>query len=87
MKNPDTVLREYVSRVSEEELRFLNSRFAQRLQGDVAEIMDVFSRSNELDRLLKDQSNSEDFNDLIDALEDQVKKESEKRSDRKRQAR
>ncbi len=52
MKKPDTLVREFVRRISDEDLRFLNTRFRQLLEGDRAQIANILSQDKEIDKWL-----------------------------------
>ena len=65
-------LREYVRRLSDDDFRFLCSRFSQMLCGDRAEILEFVSRNKEIDRWLSSASGSKELFDLVDQLGDAV---------------
>ena len=46
-KKPDSLLREYASNLSDDNLNYLNSRLTQRLQGDIVDALDVFHKTND----------------------------------------
>jgi hypothetical protein len=82
MKRLDNVLREYASRISDEDLKFLNTCLGQRLQGDLSEALNFMSRSPDMDRLLREQASSQMFYDVIEKITEQVDNEVYKRSSR-----
>ena len=75
MKKPDLYLKEYCSRLSEENLKFLAGRLSQRLAGDVAEMLDFCSTVRELDRWLASAQTSDELFDMIDLIAFHVEKE------------
>ena len=79
MKKPDSYLREYCQRLSEENLKFLYGRLDQRLSGDVAEALDFLGSVREIDRWLQSAQTSNELFDMIDLVHAAVAKESERR--------
>jgi len=75
----DSVLREYVCKLSDEDLDYVAGRLGQKLFGDVADALTFCSQCPEVDRVLKDQSSSEDFYNTLDTLEFIVDKEVSRR--------
>ncbi len=79
MKKPETVLREYTKRLSDEDLRNMNSLLTQRLSGDTARALDYLSRIPDMDRLLRDQKSSGKLFDVLEKIQTSVVEEMEKR--------
>ena len=75
MKNSDTLLKEYVRRLTDEDVRFLFSRFSQMLFGDRAEIVDFLSQTRDIDRHLQSATSSYELFNMVDAIGDLAKKE------------
>ncbi len=82
MKKVDSLLREYVSKTSDDNLKFLNSRLSQRLQGDLPEALDFLSTTPEVDRWLGSSKNAWELYDNLDVLGYSVEKECERREQR-----
>jgi hypothetical protein len=80
MKRPEVLLKEYVGKLSEDNLVFLYSRFEQRLQGDLAECLDFISRTTEVDKMLNTAKSSDEFYEFIDLVAEYVHKEFKKRN-------
>lgn len=84
MKINDNIVKEYVRRLNEDELRFLQGRFTTMLCGDKGDIVDRASQNKEMDRLFAMAVNADELYDIIDLLGEVVKKESSRRfGDRK----
>lgn len=75
MKNYDSLLKEYCSRLNDNDLYYLESRFSQFLCGDRADISNFLSQSKDVDRVLASAENSNEFFDIVDRIGDFVKKE------------
>jgi hypothetical protein len=80
MKKPEVCLKEYCQKLSDENLKWLYHRLSQRLGGDVSEATESLSSSKEIDRWLSTAESSDDFYDMLDAIERAASKECEKRS-------
>lgn len=83
MKRPDIYLKEYCQRLSDENLKFLHSRFSQNLSGDAEEILGFLSNVREIDKWLITAETHDDFYDMIDLVQYAVTKEHERRSNSK----
>ena len=68
MKKIETLLKEYVSKLSEDNLKFLAGRFTQRLPGDLAEAIDFLSETAEMDRFLSSAKGAWEFYDMLDQV-------------------
>jgi len=75
MKKPETLLKEYAQRLSDENLKFVNGRLTQRLAGDLPEVLDFFSKSNDVDRWLSSAKSCWDLYDMLDTAHKFVDKE------------
>jgi tripartite-type tricarboxylate transporter receptor subunit TctC len=74
-------LREYVSRLSDENLLFLHSRFTQRLVGDLPEALEFISKTPEMDRWFSSAGSSEEFYVMVDELNEYIEREKKKRDE------
>ena len=74
-----SVLVEFVSSSSDEELRFLNSRLTERLQGDIAEVLDFLSNNKTVDSILAAAKSADEVYSICDTLTECVQKEYKKR--------
>jgi hypothetical protein len=75
MKKTDTLLKEYTTKLSDDNLKFLNSRLSQRLGGDVPEVLDFVSQSGEMDRWFHSAKGSWELYDMVDSLYKHVEQE------------
>jgi hypothetical protein len=84
MKNIENVLREYVRRLPEEDVRHLGSLFSQSLGGDKAELADLLSKERSIDNWLTSADGSKEWFDMVALVGEFVKKEVARRhGDRK----
>lgn len=74
-----SVLVEFVSSSSDEELRFLNSRLTERLQGDIAEVLDFLSNHKTVDSILAAAKSADEVYSICDTITECVQKEYKKR--------
>lgn len=79
MKKSDLVLKEYVSRLSDENINFLQTRFEQNRAGDLADCLDFMSRNQDMDRLLCSALSVDEFYSVVDQIVEYVRKETMKR--------
>ena len=79
MKKFETVLKECVTKVSDENLEFLHVRFDQRMAGDLAECLDLLSKISDIDKWLSGAQSCNQFFEMVDQIADQVEKEHNKR--------
>ncbi len=81
--NQDAVLIEFVKNSSDEEISFLSSKLVERLQDDLADVLDYVGRNgskhHNIDNLFRSASNCWEIYDLCDALQKVVCSEFEKR--------
>lgn len=78
-KNDNSLLKEYVKKLSMDDLNFLISRLSQRLSGDMSEAAEFMQRDKELDRWLSLSTNSQEWYDKIDKLQEFIKLEIDRR--------
>ena len=77
MKN---VLKEYVKKLSDDGLKFINLRLSQRVGGDVAEAVEFLQQHPEMDRWLASAGSASDFFDMVDLVDATVQQEVRRRS-------
>ena len=80
MRQSDTILTEYVKRLSDEDLSWLRIRFKQDVCGDKADISCFLSRDREVDRWLYSATGADEFFDMLDLTANHVQQEYNKRS-------
>jgi hypothetical protein len=73
------IVKEYVSVLSDEELKFLHMRLDQKFTGDQAEALQIVQRHEGVDNWLKAAKNHEEFYFLLDLLFHQMDHESKRR--------
>lgn len=79
MKKIENVLKEYVRKLSDEDLRYLSIRFTHSLSGDKAELAEFLSRERSVDNWLSAASSCTEWFDMLDMVGDYVKKENIRR--------
>lgn len=79
MRNVESMLKEYVRQCTDDELKWLYSRYSQMLFGDRADIIDFLSRTKEVDRWLQTSLCSFDLFNMVDEVGELVEKEYNKR--------
>lgn len=80
----ENIVREYVRRLSDEDLKNISSRLTQNLSGDKAEVADMLSRSSDVDKWLKSANSSDEFFDMMDEIEREVNFEFQKRNEKEK---
>ena len=81
MKKPNTILREYVSRLSDSEMHDIGQRLSQRLCGDYAEVATTLQRDREIDYWLKSATSASEWFVMIDRIADAINKEQKRREE------
>ncbi len=79
MKKFDTVLKEYVSRLSLDNLKYLAVRLEDRIGADLAEALDTMSSCHDLDRWLSSAKSYTEFYDMVDSVHEYINRELGKR--------
>lgn len=73
------VVREFARRINDDDLKWLNARFSQRLGGDIASALEVVERHPDLNRALGAAANSNDLYDMVDQADQAIQKEYNRR--------
>ena len=79
MKKLDTVLKEYVNRLSVDNLKFLVTRLDCRIGSDLAEALELMSSCHDLDIWLSSAKSATEFYDIVDTIQEYVNKEFDKK--------
>jgi hypothetical protein len=79
MKNPDNFIKEYVSNLNEEDIKFLYSRLSERFLGDTSEAINFLDKNNDFSKWFYSAKSSNDLYDMIDKVFKFVEKEHNKR--------
>lgn len=69
------VVREFVRKLSEEDLRYLNTRFRRGISDDKAEAANFLSEDDEIDSYLRSATSGDDFCNLLNTIADSVRQE------------
>jgi hypothetical protein len=78
-KDAKSVIVEYVSSLSNDQLQFLTSRLVEKLGGDLAEALDEMAKDKKIDDILSDAGSSENLYNVLDSIRDVCLKEFKKR--------
>lgn len=73
------VLSECVTKLSDEDVKFLHPRLAQRLSGDIAGVLLRVENIADIDQVFASAENADQLYDAIDTLAKEVEKEFRKR--------
>ena len=79
MKKVDTSIRDYVSKLSFDNLKYLAERFNNRIGSDLSECTDFISKNSEMYRLLSAAKNGEEFFAVLDAVAAAIEREFSRR--------
>jgi hypothetical protein len=79
MKKVDTLVKDYVSKLSFDNLRYLAERFHNRIGSDLSECTDFVSKSSDIDRLLAAAKNGEEFFTVLDMVAFAIEREFSRR--------
>ena len=79
MKKLETAIKEYVSRLNFDNLKYLACRLNERMGSDLAEALDEIAKSQDLDRWLSASESHEEFYEIVDAIKDYVNRELDKK--------
>lgn len=78
-KNDNSLLKEYVKKLSVDDLNFLIARLSQRLSGDMSEVAEFMQKDKDLDKWFCLSTNSQEWYDKIDKLQEFIKLEIDRR--------
>lgn len=78
-KDQRAVISDYVSKLPDDELRFLTVRLIERVAGDLCEAVNRLSKKPEIDNLLGSASSAWELYDQADNIRDVVVKEAKRR--------
>lgn len=79
MKKPEVYLKEYCTRLSEDNLKKLYCSLNQRMSGDLAEALTFLGSTKEMDKWFSSAVSAVELYDMIDMVADFVNKEYKKR--------
>lgn len=72
-------LREYVKKLNDEDIKYINTRLDRRIGSDVAELVDFLQKNQEVDKWLSGACNADAFFDMIDQVSSHAQQEAKKR--------
>lgn len=72
-------VREYVKKLSDDDIRFLNVRLNQRMGGDLGEAVECIQDSSDMDYWLSMADNATEFFDMVDLINQVINNELKKR--------
>lgn len=75
MKKIDSVMKEYVSKLTFDNLKYLYDRFDERMGPDLSEAIELISKNPDIDRLLVTAKDYEEFWSVVDTASHFVEKE------------
>ncbi len=79
MKKTDYILKDFFSKMNVESLRSLCIKLDQRSGPDLAECLQDFSKSQDLDKWLSSAKSSEDLYDMVDLIQEYAERELDKK--------
>jgi hypothetical protein len=79
MKKHTDILREYVRRLNDDDLKFLGARLTHRLGGDLGESLELIQRNQDIDKWLSSASSADDFFNMLDQVDSYIQQEMKKR--------
>lgn len=79
MKKVSDTLKEYAKKLNDEDLKFLSTRFNQRIGSDLSDIVEFTQKSPEIDKWLMTAESAGDFFDMLDQIEYFVQQEGKRR--------
>ena len=82
MSRTTRMVDDYVGALSDDELKYLNSRYSQKLAGDWADIAHVLSRDREIDRWLHSANGPHPWFEMVDLVGESVEDEYIYRTDK-----
>lgn len=78
-KEQKSIVAEYSSMLSEEDLCSLTTKLTDRFPGDMAEALDEMSKDRKMDSVLASAESAEAFFNIVDQVRDVLQKECKKR--------
>lgn len=80
MRKTDVILKDFVSKLNLDDLKYLSFRLEQRISGDLPEALELMAEHQELDRWLASAKSSNELYDMIDTTQEYIDRELCKRS-------
>ena len=73
------IFKNYVGKLSDDDLKYLNIRLSERIEHDISEAVDMILKDVEVDKLMGEADNAFGFFDMLDEAEVVVQRESKRR--------
>jgi len=83
MKKDSVIVREYCSRVSDDELCSLVDKLTRPVSGDTCDVSFIFEKDKEIDRWLCQAKSSDDWFNRVDMIQDASLYEHKRRGQRR----
>lgn len=80
MKKIDSVIKEYVTKLPFDSLKYLFDRFDERIGSDLGEAIEFVSKNPDIDKFLATAKNYEEFWNAVDMVSSFVEKEFARRT-------
>ena len=74
------IVSEFVSTISDDDLRFVTTRLTDRMIGDLSEAINYISKNRGMDHFLGSSESAMELYDKCDQIRDQAHKECQKRN-------
>ena len=84
MRSSDSILMEYVKKLSDEDLSWLRIRSKQDVCGDKGDVANFLSKDRDVDRWLQTATGADDFFDMLDLVAYHIQQEHNRRNDYKK---
>lgn len=78
-KDQNTILSEFVSSLSEDDLRFVASRLSDRYSDDVSDVLDFLSKHKRIDGIFRSTNSAYELYDLCDEMAEISRRECNRR--------
>ncbi len=83
MKKDSVIVREYCSRVSDDELSSLVDKLTRPIGGDTSDVSFIFEKDKEIDRWLCQARSADDWFSKVDMIQDASSYEQKRRGNRR----
>jgi hypothetical protein len=77
--NQQSIIKEYVRNISDDDLRYIGTRISERLGGDLGDAINVMGRNRNMDEILRSARGAVELYEICDFIEDLMWSEAESR--------
>ena len=81
-KDSRTVVQDYVSRLGDDDLKYLSIKLSDQTGGELGTVLNRLSRNRQMDELLRSAESAYEVYDVCDILKEQISREQRRRSSR-----